>query len=51
MYCKKLLLPAMCSMLLFSCVSNKKFKAEQEKYAALNTQYATLQGSLQNLRR
>jgi chemotaxis protein MotB len=31
---------------LFSCVSNKKFKAEQDKYAALNTQYATLQGSL-----
>ncbi len=46
MYLKKILLPALSSVMLFSCVSNKKFKAEQDKYAALNTQYATLQGSL-----
>ncbi|GAC1452081.1 MAG: OmpA family protein [Chitinophagaceae bacterium] len=29
-------------------MSNKKFKAEQDKYAALNTQYIALQGSLKN---
>ena len=46
MYLKKILLPALSSVMLFSCVSNKKFKAEQDKYAALNTQYASLQGSL-----
>ena len=47
MYFKQLLLPALASLLLLSsCVSNKKFKAEQDKYAALNTQYSTLQGSL-----
>jgi len=44
---KPLLMPAMASLILFnSCVSNKKFKAEQDKYAALNTQYTALQGSL-----
>ena len=47
MHFKQLLLPALASLLLLpSCVSNKKFKAEQDKYAALNTQYSTLQGSL-----
>jgi chemotaxis protein MotB len=46
MYLKKLLLPALSAVLLFSCVSNKKFKAEQDKYAALNTQFTGLQGSL-----
>jgi len=47
MHLKQLLLPALTSLILFpSCVSNKKFKAEQDKYASLNTQYAALQGSL-----
>jgi chemotaxis protein MotB len=46
MYCKQILLPALASLVLVSCVSNKKFKAEQDKYATLNTQYATLQGTL-----
>jgi chemotaxis protein MotB len=46
MHLKNLLLPALSSVLLFSCVSNKTFKAEQDKYAVLNTQYTTLQGTL-----
>ncbi len=46
MHLKQLLLPALSVVLFASCVSNKKFKAEQDKYAQLNTQYATLQGTL-----
>ncbi|MEP7279416.1 MAG: OmpA family protein [Bacteroidota bacterium] len=46
MHFKQLLLPALSSLLLFSCVSNKKFKAEQAKYDSLNTQYIGLQGNL-----
>jgi chemotaxis protein MotB len=46
MYLKQLLLPALSSLLLLSCVSNKKFKAEQARYDSLNVQYTTLQGSL-----
>ncbi len=42
----KILAPALCSLLLFSCVSSKKFKAEQDKYAALNKTYTDLQGTL-----
>ena len=34
------------SVLLFSCVSNKKFKAEQVRYVELNTSYAKLQADL-----
>ncbi len=36
------------SVSLFSCVSSKKFKAEQERYAALNTTYLQLQESLKS---
>ncbi|HRP34099.1 MAG TPA: OmpA family protein [Agriterribacter sp.] len=35
-----------CSILLFSCVSSKKFKAEQAKNAELNTSYLGIQQSL-----
>jgi chemotaxis protein MotB len=42
----KILAPALCSLLLFSCVSTKKFKAEQDKLAALNKTYTDLQGTL-----
>ncbi len=34
------------SVLLFSCVSNKKFKAEQARYVTLNTTYTSLQDEL-----
>ena len=34
------------SILLFSCVSSKKFKKSQADYTALQTQYTQLQGSL-----
>ena len=46
MYVKQLLLPALSSLLLVSCVSNKKFKAAQAMYDSLNVRYTTLQGSL-----
>ena len=46
MHYKQVLLPALASLLLFSCVSNKKFKAEQARYDSLNIQFTTLQGSL-----
>lgn len=35
-------------VLLFSCVSSKKFKASQADYAALQTKYTELQGDLSN---
>ncbi|MBS1563897.1 MAG: OmpA family protein [Bacteroidetes bacterium] len=41
-----LLLLSSCSLTLFSCVSSKKFKAEQAKYAALNDQFNKTQASL-----
>ncbi len=43
---RPMLLSLVCSVFLFSCVSNKKFKAEQAKYAELNTAYNKLQGDL-----
>jgi chemotaxis protein MotB len=48
MHIKKLLLPVLYSILLFSCVSTKKFKAEQDKYALLDSTYKNLQGTLKN---
>ena len=45
---KPLLVAALPVILFVSCVSNKKFKAEQQKYADLNTQYVTMQGSLKS---
>jgi len=41
-----LLLLGSCSLSLFSCVSSKKFKAEQAKNAELSAQYAQSQSSL-----
>ncbi|WEK36841.1 MAG: OmpA family protein [Candidatus Pseudobacter hemicellulosilyticus] len=41
-------LVALSSILLFSCVSTKKYKAEQAKYQALADSMATLKGSLKN---
>jgi len=41
-----LLLLGSCSLSLFSCVSSKKFKAEQAKNASLSAQYAQSQSSL-----
>ncbi len=43
-----LLLVAGSSLFLFSCVSSKKFKAEQARYESLNTTYTQLQSSLKN---
>ena len=40
------LLTAVASLFLFSCVSSKKFKAEQAKNEALSTTYANVQQSL-----
>lgn len=48
MHFKQLLLPALSSLLLFSCVSNKKFKAEQDKYAALSASDSALQTNLKH---
>ena len=43
-----LVLVACSSLLLFSCVSSKKYKAEQARYETLNTTYTQLQSSLKN---
>lgn len=48
----KIILAGICSVFLFSCVSNKKFKSAQAlaqaKYDSLNGVYAKLQGDLKN---
>jgi len=43
---RQVLLVALTPVVLFSCVSTKKFKAEQQKYTQLNDSYAKLQGDL-----
>ncbi|MGZ8509546.1 MAG: OmpA family protein [Chitinophagaceae bacterium] len=46
MNAKQILLPALSAVLLFSCVSSKKFKKSQADYATLQTQYTQSQGDL-----
>ncbi|NII24451.1 OmpA family protein [Pseudoflavitalea sp. X16] len=46
MYLRQALLVALAPVVLFSCVSTKKFKAEQAKYTTLNDSYAKLQNDL-----
>ena len=48
MYIRHLVLLAFSSVFLFSCVSNKKYKAEQARYLQLNDTYTQLQASLKN---
>jgi chemotaxis protein MotB len=43
---KQIILPAVSAVLLFSCVSSKKFKKSQADYATLQTQHTQLQGNL-----
>ncbi|HUR10573.1 MAG TPA: OmpA family protein [Flavitalea sp.] len=45
---RKFLIIAASSIFLISCVSSKKYRAEQERYALLNGTYIQLQGSLKN---
>ena len=49
---KQFFVAASCAVLLFSCVSNKKFKSAQAlaqaKYDSLNGVYSKMQGDLQN---
>jgi chemotaxis protein MotB len=44
----KLVVITLCSSLLFSCVSSKKFKKSQADYVDLQTKYVTLEGNLNN---
>jgi chemotaxis protein MotB len=46
MKCKQVLFTGLSSLLLFSCVSSKKYKGEIAKYNELNGNYAKLQGDL-----
>ena len=46
MHIRQLVLVVFSSVFLFSCVSNKKFKAEQARYLQLNDTYTQLQASL-----
>ena len=43
---KQVLLAALSCVFLFSCVSSKKYKAEQARYAELNTAHGKLQSDL-----
>ncbi len=43
---KQIVLPALSAIVLFSCVSSKKFKKSQADYATLQTQYTQVQGDL-----
>jgi len=43
---KQVMFPALAAVVLTSCVSSKKYKQSQADYAALQTQHATLQGSM-----
>lgn len=45
---KQTFLFALCSVVLFSCVSSKKYKASQVRYEELNKEYARLQSDLRN---
>jgi len=38
----------LCSIILFSCVSSKKFKASESKFEALNKEFARAQSDLKN---
>ena len=46
MKCKQVLFTGLASLLLFSCVSSKKYKGEIAKYEQLNGNYIKLQGDL-----
>ncbi|MBL7696525.1 MAG: OmpA family protein [Chitinophagaceae bacterium] len=45
---KQIFLFVLCSVVLFSCVSSKKYKASQVRYEELNKEYARLQSDLRN---
>ena len=48
MKCKQVLFTALSSLLLFSCVSSKKYKGEIVKYEQLTGNYTKLQGDLKS---
>lgn len=48
MQIRQIVLVVFSSVVLFSCVSNKKYKAEQARYLELNNTYTQLQASLKN---
>jgi chemotaxis protein MotB len=48
MHIKPLAFAALIPVMLFSCVSSKKFKSLQSKYDSLNNAYGKLQGDLKN---
>jgi chemotaxis protein MotB len=48
MKCKQVLFTGLSSLLLFSCVSSKKYKGEIAKYEQLNGNYVKLQGDLKS---